>query len=45
VARGAILDVRQPAELQLDDLVKAFPLEWAGQQSSFGLPPDTQEQS
>jgi hypothetical protein len=27
----AILDGRQPAELQLDDLRKGFPLEWAGQ--------------
>ncbi|HVK91155.1 MAG TPA: hypothetical protein VM468_07080, partial [Mycoplana sp.] len=24
----AILDGRQPAELQLDDLLKGFPLEW-----------------
>ncbi len=27
----AILDGRQPAEMQLDDLLNAFPLEWAGQ--------------
>ena len=27
----AILDGRQPAELQLDDLLAGFPLEWAGQ--------------
>ena len=27
----AILDGRQPAELQLDDLLEAFPLEWEGQ--------------
>ena len=27
----AILDGRQPAELQLDDLVNGFPLEWDGQ--------------
>jgi hypothetical protein len=27
----AILDVRQPAELQLDDLLEGFPLEWEGQ--------------
>ena len=27
----AILDGRQPAELQLDDLLKGFPLEWDGQ--------------
>ena len=26
----AILDGRQPAELQLDDLLDGFPLEWAG---------------
>ena len=30
----AILDGRQPAELQLDDLLEGFPLEWEGQ---FGL--------
>ncbi len=27
----AILDGRQPAELQLDDLLNGFPLEWKGQ--------------
>ena len=27
----AILDGRQPAELQLDDLLAGFPLEWEGQ--------------
>ena len=27
----AILDGRQPPELQLDDLLAGFPLEWAGQ--------------
>ena len=27
----AILDGRQPAELQLDDLLEGFPLEWEGQ--------------
>ena len=27
----AILDGRQPAELQLDDLLEGFPLEWDGQ--------------
>ena len=26
----AILDGRQPAEMQLDDLLKGFPLEWEG---------------
>ena len=26
----AILDGRQPAELQLDDLLEGFPLEWEG---------------
>ena len=31
----AILDGRQPAELQLDDLLKGFPLEWEMQTSSF----------
>ena len=30
----AILDGRQPAELQLDDLLKGFPLEWEGQRQS-----------
>ena len=30
----AILDGRQPAELQLDDLLNGFPLAWEGQ---FGL--------
>ena len=32
----AILDGRQPAELQLDDLLDGFPLEWEGQRSRFG---------
>ena len=31
----AILDGRQPAEMQLDNLLKRFPLEWAGQRSRF----------
>ena len=31
----AILDGRQPAELQLDDLLKGFPLEWQGQLIHF----------
>ena len=31
----AILDGRQPAELQLDDLLKAFTLDWAGQCQSW----------
>jgi hypothetical protein len=26
----AMLDGRQPAELQLDDLLEGFPLDWAG---------------
>ena len=30
----AILDGRQPAELQLDDLLEGFPLEWEGQRKS-----------
>ena len=29
----AILDGRQPAELQLDDLLAGFPLEWEAQRS------------
>ena len=32
----AILDGRQPAELQLDDLLDGFPLEWEGQRLHFG---------
>ena len=35
----AILDGRQPAELQLDDLLEGFPLEWVGQRSSLGCHP------
>ena len=31
----AILDGRQPAELQLDDLLEAFPLQWEGQSHHF----------
>ena len=30
----AILDGRQPAELQLDDLLEGFPLEWVGQRQA-----------
>ena len=33
----AILDGRQLAELQLDDLLEGFPLEWVGQKRSLGL--------
>ena len=32
----AILDGRQPAELQLDDMLAGFPLEWKGQHLLFG---------
>jgi hypothetical protein len=32
----AILDGRQPAELQLDELMAGFPLEWEVQHSRFG---------
>jgi hypothetical protein len=32
----AILDGRQPAGLQLDDLLRGFPLEWEGQHLLFG---------
>lgn len=32
----AILDGRQPAELQLDDLLKGLPLEWEGQRRAAG---------
>jgi hypothetical protein len=31
----AILDGRQPAELQLDDLLEGFPLEWEGQRAAL----------
>ena len=31
----AILDGRQPAELQLDDLLEGFPWEWQRQVSGF----------
>ena len=31
----AILDGRQPAELQLDDLLEGFPLEWERQRSTL----------
>jgi hypothetical protein len=30
----AILDGRQPAELQLEDLLEGFPLDWEGQRSA-----------
>ena len=33
----AILDGRQPAELQLDDLLEGFPLEWEGQRKSLAI--------
>ena len=33
----AILDGRQPAELQLDDLLEGFPLEWREQQRGLQL--------
>ena len=32
----AILDGRQSSEVQLDDLLRGFPLEWAGQHRLFG---------
>jgi hypothetical protein len=32
----AILDGRQPAELKLNDLLKGFPMEWAGQLRGLG---------
>jgi len=31
----AILDGRHPAEMQLDDLLEAFPLEWEGQRTAL----------
>ena len=33
----AILDGRQPAELQLDDLLEGFPLEWEGQRQFLAI--------
>jgi hypothetical protein len=32
----AILDGRQPAELQLEDLLDGFPLEWTRQSNTMG---------
>lgn len=34
----AIVDGRQPVDLQLDDLLVGFPLEWAGQSNKIGNP-------
>ena len=34
----AILDGRQPPELQIETLLKPFPLEWERQKSSFLIP-------
>jgi hypothetical protein len=31
----AILDGRQPGEMQLDDLLEGFPLEWGGQRAAL----------
>ena len=31
----AVLDGRQPVELQLDDLLKGLPLEWEEQRGAF----------
>jgi hypothetical protein len=33
----AILDGRQPAGMQPDDLLKGFPLEWAGQKEHLAI--------
>jgi len=35
----AIVDGGQPAELQLDDLLEGFPLDWEGQRTSGRAPP------
>jgi hypothetical protein len=35
----AILDGRQPLQLQLDDLLEAFPLDWGGQRHKLVEPP------
>jgi hypothetical protein len=34
---AAIFDVRQPAELQLDNLLDGFPLEWEGQRKWLAI--------
>ena len=34
----AVLDGRQKADLQLDHLLKGFPLEWEGQRLTFMSP-------
>jgi hypothetical protein len=39
----AILDGRQPATLQLDDLLKEFPLDWEGQRGGLTLGPAIQD--
>jgi hypothetical protein len=39
----AILDGRQPAGLQLDDLLNAFPLEWAAQRNAMAVLSDPQQ--
>jgi hypothetical protein len=33
----AILDGRQPAGMQLDDLLKGFPVEWDGQRKALAI--------
>jgi hypothetical protein len=33
----AILDGRQPAELQLEDLLAGFSMDWEGQRSGLGV--------
>lgn len=33
----AILSGRQPADLQLDDLLRRFPVEWLAQRETFGF--------
>jgi hypothetical protein len=33
----AVLGGRQPADLQLDDLLRKFPVEWLAQRDRFGL--------
>ena len=41
----AILDGRQPAELQLDDLLAGFPLEWVRQSGSVAISGRHRQQS
>ncbi len=41
----AILNGRQPPELQMDSLLKPFPVEWARQRAAFRSPPNPGSES